>query len=107
MTDYTLITDVAALVGDIQPDSITSRTFFKGERVKAIVFAFDAGQELSEHTASQAAILHILQGEATVTLGDDSHELNAGGWVHMPPNLKHGVHAKTPLVMLLTMLGKE
>ena len=101
---YTLIENLAGLNDDIQADSIVSRTFFKAGHLKAILFGFDAGQELSEHTASQTAILQILQGEATVTLGDDKHELGSGCWIHMPPRLKHSVYAKTKMVMLLEML---
>ena len=102
---YTLINDLPGLIGPIQPESITSRTFHKGEGVKGVLFGFDAGQELSEHTSTQAAIIQIIQGKATVTLGGERHELAAGAWVHMPPNLRHSVCARTPLIMLLTMLG--
>lgn len=106
-TDYTVINNLAGLIENIQPDSITSRTFYKSDRLKAIVFGFDTGQELSEHTSSQAAIIQIVQGEATITVGDDKHELNAGSWLHMQPRLKHSVYAKTPLIMLLLMLGAD
>lgn len=74
--------------------------------MKAILFGFAAGQELSEHTSSQSAILHILQGEAGLTLGDDSMEAQAGTWVYMPPRLPHSLYAKTPVLMLL-LLFKE
>ena len=104
---YTLIADLAGLVESIQPESIVSRTFYKDDHLKAILFGFDAGQELSEHTSSQAAIIQIVQGEATITLGDDRHELQAGAWLHMPPRLKHSIYAKTPLCMLLVMLGTD
>lgn len=103
-TAYTLINKVDELVEMISPDSITSRTFYKDNTMKAILFAFDAGQELSEHTASQTAIVQIIKGNATVTLGDDQYELDQGAWLHMPPKLKHSVHANTQLLMLLTML---
>ena len=104
---YTLIEDLVGLLDEIQAESIVSRTFFKGEQLKAILFGFDVGQELSEHTSSQSAILQIVQGEATVTLGDDTHELGRGSWVHMPPRLKHSVYAKTKMVMLLEMLDSK
>lgn len=104
---YTLIEDLAGLLDEIQAESIVSRTFYKGEQMKAILFGFDAGQELSEHTSSQTAILQIVQGEATVTLGDDTHELSRGAWIHMPPRLKHSVYAKTPMIMLLEMLDSK
>ena len=105
--DYTVVENLTELLDTIQPDSIVSRTFVKSDRMKGILFGFDVGQELSEHTSSQYAIIQILQGDATVTLGNDTHELSAGGWVHMPPRLKHSVLAKSKLVMLLLMLGTE
>jgi quercetin dioxygenase-like cupin family protein len=104
---YTLIANLAGLIESIQPESIVSRTFYRDERVKGVLFGFDAGQELSEHTSSQAAIVQIIQGEATITLGDDRHELAAGGWIHLPPRLKHSVYARTPLIMLLMMYGAD
>ena len=101
--DYTYIADLAKHV-DIPVDGILSRTLYSDEQVKVVVFGFDAGQELSEHTASMPAILHIIQGEALLTLGDDPMEARAGAWVHMPPELRHSLQARTPVVMLLTMM---
>ncbi|HLV35001.1 MAG TPA: cupin domain-containing protein [Spirillospora sp.] len=100
---YTLVDNLAGLIEAIPTESIVSRTFYRGDQVKGVLFGFDAGQELSEHTSSQAAILQIVQGEATVTLGDDRYELSAGAWIHMPPRLRHSVYARTPLIMLLVM----
>ncbi len=102
-SDYTYIADLAKQV-DIPTDGILSRTLFSDEHVKVLAFGFDAGQELSEHTVSTPAILHIIQGEADLTLGDDSMEARAGAWVRMPSELRHSVHAKTPVVMLLLMM---
>ena len=102
--EYTLVQNLAELIDAIQPDSIVSRTFYRDKRLKGIAFGFDAGQELSEHTSTQTGIIQIVQGEAVVTLGEDRHELSAGSWVRMTPNLKHSVYAKTPLIMLLLMV---
>lgn len=107
MIDYTVIPELDGLIDTIQPESIVSRTFYKDDHMKAILFGFDTGQELSEHTSSQTAIIQIIQGEATVTLGDDTHELAAGAWIHMLPRLKHSITAKSPLLMLLLMFGLE
>jgi quercetin dioxygenase-like cupin family protein len=52
------------------------------------------------------AILHFLQGEATLTLGEETVEGQPGRWIHMPPNLKHSVKTKSPVVMLLLLLKK-
>ncbi len=104
MNTYTYIANLSELLPDISTDSIMSRTLYADERLKAVLFGFAAGQELSEHTASQPAILHILQGEADLTLGDDSLEARGGAWVHMPPHLRHSIFAKTPVVMLLLLI---
>ncbi|GIK30356.1 MAG: cupin domain-containing protein [Chloroflexi bacterium] len=102
---YTLIQELSGLIETIPTDSIVSRTFVREGDVKGIVFGFAAGQELTEHTSTQTAIIHIVSGEADVTLGEDSHKLHAGSWALMPPNLKHSVYAKTPVIMVLTMFN--
>jgi len=104
---YTIIPNVQNLVEEIQTDSITSRSFYKGDGINAILFAFDAGQELSEHTSSKAAILQIVNGDATITLGNDTHKVSTGAWIQMPPHLKHSVYADTSLKMLLLMFDSE
>ena len=100
---YTHILD---LVKEVEPpaDGILSRTVFQDDRVKAVLFCFAQDEELSEHTASMPAIMHVIQGAAQLTLGDDKHEAVAGTWVHMPAGLKHSLLAKTPVIMLLLLL---
>ncbi|HUG66639.1 MAG TPA: cupin domain-containing protein [Pirellulaceae bacterium] len=101
--DYTHIADLAT---EVEPpeDGILTRTLFNDDHVKAVIFGFGQGEELSEHTASMPAILHFIQGEATLTLGDETVEARAGTWIHMEPKLKHSVKTKTPVVMLLLLL---
>jgi quercetin dioxygenase-like cupin family protein len=101
---YTFFADLAAQLPAITPDSIVSRTLYGDEQVKAVLFGFAAGQELSEHTASMPALLHILSGEARLTLGGDVLEVGAGAWARMPAQLPHSVLARTPVVMLLLLL---
>ncbi len=104
MTLYNHFPNLLDAVPTIAPDSIISRTIYQDERMKAIVFGFAPGQELSEHTASRPAVLHILAGEADLTVGGDAWAAGPGDWTHMQPNLPHSVHAKTEVVMLLLML---
>lgn len=105
MTSYTHLLDLAK---EAEPpaDGILSRTIFQDDQMKAVVFGFGQGEELSEHTASMPAILHFVSGEASLTLDEDSVEAQTGTWVHMPANLKHSVQTKTPVVMLLLLLKK-
>jgi len=91
----------------IAPESIVSRTLRADEHAKLIVFGFDKGQELAEHTASVPAMIHIIKGEVDLTLGDESQTASAGSWAWMPAHLPHSIKAKTPVVMLLTMFKKK
>ncbi|MBI1877310.1 MAG: cupin domain-containing protein, partial [Chloroflexi bacterium] len=98
---YHYIANLLEQVPDIPLDSIISRTFYSDAQMKAILFGFAAGQELSEHTSAQTAILHFIQGEADLTLGSEKMVARAGAWVHMPPQLPHSIVAKTPVLMVL------
>lgn len=101
---FMYIDNLMALLPDIPADSIVSRTFYADGRLKAILFGFAAGQELSEHTAARPAIMHFLQGHARLTLGGHATTADPGAWVHMQPGLPHSVFAETTVVMLLTMV---
>ena len=101
---FTLIADLAAQV-EPPADGTLSRTIYRDEHLKAVLFGFSAGQELSEHTASTPAVLHFLQGEAAVTLGTDTTHAKCGTWIHMPANLKHSVRAESTVIMLLLLLN--
>lgn len=102
--NYTYLANLLEQIPEIPPDSIISRTFYNDDQMKAILFGFAAGQELSEHTSTQTAILHFIQGEADLTLGIDKMTARAGTWVYMPPQLPHSILAKTPVLMVLLMI---
>lgn len=88
----------------IPDDSTISRTIYQDDQIKAVLFGFAAGQELSEHTAATPAIMHFVQGEARVTPGQEVVEAKPGTWVHMPAHLPHSMQAHTPVIMLLLLL---
>ena len=108
-TQYLYFENINEAVKEIPQESIVSRTVFRDDALKAIIFAFAAGQELSEHTASVPAIIQILEGDCLVTLGGDAFEAKPGFWTRMPAKLPHSILARTPVKMLLLMLsdGKE
>jgi quercetin dioxygenase-like cupin family protein len=85
-------------------DGIMSRAVFQDSQIKAVVFGFGSGQELSEHTASRPAIMHFLEGEADVTVGQRQLVAGAGTWIHMESGLSHSIVAKSPVIMLLLLL---
>lgn len=105
MTPYTLFTNVEEMLPAIAPDSIVSRTIFNEPHLRIILFGFAAGQELSEHTAARAAVLHFLRGEVRLTLGGEPAHVGPGAIVHMQPHLPHSVYAKSETIMVLYMVG--
>lgn len=88
----------------IPAEGIISRTLLSDDQIKVVLFGFDAGQELSEHTASVPATIHILSGQADVSIGDDRQSVGPGFWAWMPANMPHSILAKSKTVMLLYMV---
>jgi quercetin dioxygenase-like cupin family protein len=83
---------------------IVSRTLLQTAHARVILFGFAAGQELSEHTSTQHALIQILSGECDFSLDGKWHTLQAGALLHMPPHLPHAVRAQQPFSMLLTLI---
>lgn len=100
---YSHLADLSQSV-DIPSDGTLSRTIYSDASIKVVIFGFDTGQELSEHTSSRPALLQVVKGEARLTLGPDTLDVSPGSWVHMTAGLAHSVSAKTPLILLLTLL---
>lgn len=89
---------------EYQDGGIVSRILLKQPAGSVTAFAFDAGQELSEHTCPYDALLQVLDGEADVTIGGEPHHLAAGQIVKLPAHVPHAVQAPQRFKMLLTML---
>ena len=87
-----------------QGGSIVSRVLLKRSGGTITFFAFDAGQELSEHTAPFDAVAHVLEGEADMTIAGKTLTVAAGELVLMPANQPHALSARTRFKMLLTMI---
>lgn len=86
------------------PHGIASRILSKNGGGSLTLFAFDAGQGLSEHTAPFDAIVMVLDGRLALTIGGKEVMAAAGTIVRMPANVPHAVDAPEPARMLLTML---
>jgi len=94
--------DLVALV-EVAEGGIVSKTLVENEHHKLVHFTFAPGQELSEHTASVPAVIHVLSGTGAVWLGAEEHRAQPGSLFYMPAGLPHAVHADGELVFLLTM----
>lgn len=85
---------------------ILSQTLSNADDVELVLFAFAAGEQLSEHTSARPAIMHILSGEADMTVGAESIQAATGTWARMPADTKHSLVARTPVVMALYLLPR-
>ena len=84
--------------------SIVSRVIGKSPAGTLTLFAFDAGQDLSEHTAPFDAYVYVLEGTVELVIGGKPVRASAGQMVRMPAHVPHAVRAVERFKMLLTML---
>ncbi len=101
--------EIVDVSGDLkyQPDGIVSRIVLKLSSGSVTAFAFDAGQELSEHSCPYDALLHVVEGEGIVTIAGTPHAVGSGQMIKLPAHIPHAVRAHRPFKMLLTMLRAE
>ncbi len=104
MTAHETKASNAADLIQYQAGSVVSRIIMKNASGSVTMFAFDAGQELSEHTAPFEALAHVVDGEAEIDISGVPHHLNAGDLIVMPANEPHAVKAVKHFKMLLTMI---
>jgi quercetin dioxygenase-like cupin family protein len=90
-------------LADYQEGAVVSRVLLKRAGGSITLFAFDAGQSLSEHTTPFDAVAHVLEGEADITIAGAPLRVSTGVMVLMPANQPHAVSARTRFKMLLTM----
>jgi quercetin dioxygenase-like cupin family protein len=103
--DETLTTPKAlADLIQLQEGSVVSRTLVKKATGTVTLFAFDKGEGLSEHSTPHDALVQILEGTATISVGDDTHRVEAGEVLLLPANIPHALRAPVPFKMLLTMI---
>ena len=91
-------------LAEYAPGSVVSRTIAENEAGTLTLFAFDAGQGLSEHSAPFDAVVQILDGEAELVIGGKNMRAVAGQLVIMPADVPHAVKARKRFKMFLTML---
>jgi quercetin dioxygenase-like cupin family protein len=98
--------DTAKLI-KYQTGAVVSRTLIKKPTGTVTLFAFAAGQELSEHTAPFDALVHVLDGEAEITISGKPLRLTAGQMVILPAGKPHAVKAVEQFQMMLIMIREK
>ena len=87
-----------------QDGTVVSRTLVKKPKGTVTVFAVDAGEGLSEHTAPFDALVFGLDGEAEITIAGAAHRVAAGDMLELPAGKPHAVRATGRFKMLLVMV---
>ncbi|MDH7555999.1 MAG: cupin domain-containing protein [Candidatus Methanosuratincola sp.] len=84
-----------------QTNSIVSSVLLDEDSGSLTIFAFDQGQKLSEHTAPYDAFIHVIEGQAEITIQGERNVLGEGDSIILPANKPHAVNAPKRFKMLL------
>jgi quercetin dioxygenase-like cupin family protein len=87
-----------------QEGQVVSRTLAQRSGVSLTLFAFEAGEGLSKHTASGDALVQVLEGRGKITLDEEEHVVEAGQSLVMPAGVPHALDADERFKMLLTVV---
>ncbi len=87
-----------------QEGSVVSRTVINQKAGTITLFAFAAGESLSEHTAPYDAFLYMADGSADVTIAGETQRMTAGEMVILPGGKPHALDAVEPFKMVLVMI---
>ena len=87
-----------------QEGSVVSREIIRRPTGTVTLFAFDEGQGLSEHMAPFDALVHILDGQAEITISGKPYHLEQGEMIILPVNETHALKALSRFKMLLVMI---
>lgn len=89
---------------DYHENQVVSRTLAQNASLSLTVFSFDAKEQISSHSSDGDAMVTVLEGEATVGIGEELHLLHPGETIVMPAQIPHSVSAETKMKMFLTVV---
>ena len=89
---------------EIPEDGTLSTVLYSDDQIRVVGFAFDTGQELSEHTATIPVVVQVVSGRFRFDVGDESWEIGPSSWMHLDASVAHSVTALEPSRLLLTLL---
>ncbi|MBI2521897.1 MAG: cupin domain-containing protein [Bdellovibrio sp.] len=83
---------------------VVSKQIIQRKVGNVTLFAFDKGQQLSEHTAPFDALINVIDGTGEIIINKAPFTLKAGESIIMPANIPHAVNAIEKFKMVLTMI---
>jgi quercetin dioxygenase-like cupin family protein len=89
---------------DYTDNATVSKMVLKKQTGNITLFAFDAGQSLSEHSAPFDAFVLVTEGKGRIIIDKKDHDLSAGQFIVMPANIPHAVQAPEKFKMMLVMV---
>ena len=91
----------------ISDEATTSRVVVNNDILRTVVFTFDAGQVLTEHSSPRAVIVTLLEGEMDFSIGERTERMGAGDVIYLAPGDRHALTAVTPCRMQLVMVDVD
>lgn len=88
----------------VTPSSTTSRVVVNNSALRVVVFAFDEGELLTEHSSPRAVVVQLLDGAIRFTVGDDEHAMVPGDVIYLAPGERHALVADAPSHLSLVMV---
>jgi len=101
--EFEKVLELGALV-DYHEGQVVSRTLAQNNAVSLTLFAFDGGEEISSHKSHGDAIVTVIEGAASITIGENQHSVGAGQTIVMPAGIPHAVAADGRFKMLLVVV---
>lgn len=84
--------------------AIVSKQVIKNQAGNITLFAFDEGEELTEHTSPYDAVVEVLEGKVQITIGGTDHTLSDREAIIMQANIPHALKAMSPAKFILTLI---
>ena len=88
-------------------EATTSRVVVNNDILRTVVFTFDAGQVLTEHSSPRAVIVTLLEGEMDFSIGERTERMGAGDVIYLASGDRHALTAVTPCRMQLVMVDVD
>lgn len=87
-----------------QDGQVVSKTLVQNPNVNITLFAFDKEEEISSHSSHGDAMIYVIDGTASITIGDEKHVVTAGQTIVMPAEIPHAVYAPEAMKFILTVV---